>query len=187
MQKSNNLSRLIQSFGLLGALDVVLFIVLLGANVFFTLQHIALLDRFRPLLPHLNMELFATISTLITTIFAFLINYNILKVIFKLTLDIFSPQKLGFIYLMTSLTSVVGANVIVSVFAIENALANGIHPMLVNGSYGVFILLLTNLYIFPERKNTQKFKSAFLRLNIYLILYVLINVLLSVRGVPFDV
>jgi len=183
MQKSNRLTSVIAAVGMLGAVDIILLIILAYSNVFLALENKDVVEKVRLGVPALDAESFIIVGAIGGTILSFIITYNILHVIFQLFFDVLSWQELVFIYSFSALVVTIFGNMFFPLLGMSNDLRG---PIL-NMFYGGGLLMLTNWFIWQYRTSSNQLWLTVLKLNTAILLYAVVNALLTSTGPNIDV
>jgi len=178
MQKTNSYSRLIQAIGCNGLVALGLFIVLFVSNSVLVLQSPGVFEKLETVIPQLNVRNVIIIGAAFATLFGLLINYNVLKVIFNLSIDDIRWQELLLLYVMSSLCANI-ARFCVKIFFKLDYFAEAV---LVNSVYGLCIMLFANVFVWRNKNTWYVTQKLVLKLNVLLLLYVVINTIAAVLG-----
>jgi hypothetical protein len=168
---------------LLSLLDICLLVLLVGLNLLLLFNNNELIVRLEPFRSNIDITSVIIAGVIFSTLFGFIINYNILKVLFNLSVDTLDWQEVFFIYICSSLFATVLTNLL-KLFFVMNYFGTAI---LLNCLYGFWIVLLSNIFVWRKKTKMHIKQHLVRRLNVMLIIYAILNVVIVTLGTSINV
>jgi len=179
MQQAKNYKVLMQKVGLFGLLDYCLLGVLVVLNTYISLNNHELLAKLKQFAEYINITNVIIVGAIFVVLFNFIINYNILRVLFKLSGDVLTWQEVFFIYVSSSLFLSFmnyGIKLFFKLSHVETAIW-------LNFLFGICIVICSNIFVWYKKKKHHIRRHLIRRLNVLLIIYAILNVVFVVLGV----
>jgi len=178
MQRTNGYANVIKHMSVVTVLNGILLILLFVFNIALSVRNEELLTKMQALIPHLNTKNMVIIGVVFATILNIVINYNVLKVICQLSVDIFEPRQVAFMYLMSSVLS----SCVLYVLGDTDVFDYVSNSVFGNVVYIGLIYLFTNTFVIREKKRALIATSSIVKLNVLLGIYGFLNVWVALMG-----
>jgi len=175
----------IRTLQILSIVDFFLLLTVFAKSALFTLSYVkahpTLLAPYTNDLNELGLNIeYVVISTsIVVAILGMLIQYHVLKRLFKKSVNEFVWQETLFLCLSSSVLS----GIVVFSSSVFFVMSFELNRILLNGLYGVLLLLLTNYFVWKKREQTMFDTKLIMKLNILLGIYSSLIIVLGALGI----
>lgn len=157
-------------------LNAILIVILMTINIFLMFQQKELIANLLKDLFDLNVNWFIVTAGILMTITIIVLSFNILKVLFKLSFDSLNNQEILCLFLLSNDIGFILIYVMQIFLKIpQEWLSVGLASL-----SSILFLIFTNIFLYCKEEKYNKYQL--LKLNAFLIIYGVINVLVIFWG-----